>query len=94
MKTPETREKAEIDKYLAGIKAYVVKPTTFGYGGSGAPDRVCCISGTFWGIEVKREGKVPTAIQYRRMAEIRAAGGMSCWGTAEKVIGEIEAWRA
>jgi len=49
--------------------------------------------GTFWGIEVKREGFGPTKIQEARMDEVKRAGGMTAWGTAEKVTGEIEAWR-
>ena len=31
----------------------------------------------------------PTPIQERRMAEIRAAGGLAFWGTAEKVLKEF-----
>jgi hypothetical protein len=49
--------------------------------------------GAFWGIEVKREGFGPTKIQEIRMEEVKRVGGMTAWGTAEKVIGEIEAWR-
>ena len=49
--------------------------------------------GAFWGIEVKREGFGPTALQEARMEEVKKAGGMTAWGTAEKVIREIEAWR-
>jgi hypothetical protein len=49
--------------------------------------------GAFWGIEVKREGFGPTTIQEARMDEVRKAGGLAAWGTAEKVREEIEAWR-
>lgn len=94
MKTPEGYEKDDIDKHLEAIGAYVVKPTTFGYGKSGHSDRICCIDGCFVGIEVKREGKKPTPIQERRMAEIRKAGGVAFWGTAAKVIFELEEWRS
>jgi hypothetical protein len=45
-------------------------------------------------IEVKRPGKEPTPIQWRRLNEIEAAGGKGFWGTAEKVIREFEAWIA
>ena len=92
MKTPEGYEKAEIDKYLKAIGAYICKPTTGGFGQSGHSDRICCIDGRFWGIEVKREGKEPTALQARRMSEIEEAGGFAVCGTAEKVIGMIETW--
>lgn len=92
MRTPEGREKADIDKYLKSIGAYVAKPATFGYGESGTSDRICCIRGRFVSIEVKREGKEPTALQERRMAAVRLAGGVAMWGTAEKVIGELQQW--
>ena len=49
--------------------------------------------GAFWGIEVKREGFGPTTLQEARIDEVKKAGGMTAWGTAEKVTGEIEAWR-
>lgn len=93
MKTPEAYEKADVDKYLKSIGAYNVKPATFGYGSSGHADRVCCINGEFWSLEVKREGKKPTKIQELRMQEVAKAGGMVAWGTAEKIIDEIELWR-
>lgn len=94
MKTPEGHEKQKVDAYLASIGAYNAKPMTAGYGASGLSDRLVCIVGTFWGIEVKREGKEPTVLQNRRMNEIKAAGGNVAWGTADKIIGEIELWRA
>lgn len=79
MKTPEGFVKSDVDKHLKVLKAYVIKPATFGYGVSGAPDRACCISGKFVGIEVKREGAVPTPLQQFRMNEIRRAGGIAIW---------------
>jgi len=92
MKTPEGYEKADIDKYLEAIGAYVVKPATFGYGKSGVPDRVFCYRGRFGAIEVKREGKKPTKLQEMRIKEIQQHGGVAFWGTAAKVIPEIDAW--
>jgi hypothetical protein len=99
MRTPEGYEKADISKYLDQIGAWYFKPLMAGYGKSGVPDIVACVSvcgeqGVFVGIEVKRDGKEPTKLQYRRMAEVTAAGGKAFWGTAEKVISEIEKWRA
>lgn len=92
MKTPEGYEKDDLDKYLKSIGAYVVKPATFGYGGSGHADRVVCLGGTFWSLEVKREGKTPTKLQELRMTEVRRAGGQAAWGTYAKIRTEIEAW--
>ena len=93
MRTPEGAEKADISKYLDRIGAWHFSPFMAGYGKSGVADKIACINGIFWSIEVKREGKEPTKLQYRRMAEVTAAGGRACWGTAEKVIFEIERWR-
>ena len=93
MRTPESWEKAELDKYLKSIGAYNAKPATFGYGGSGVPDRLVCIAGFFVGCEVKREGKAPTPLQLKRMTEIRKAGGLATAGTARMIIGQIEKWR-
>lgn len=92
MKTPEGYVKADVDKYLKGIGAYVVKPATFGYGGSGNADRVVCFAGKFVSVEVKREGKTPTALQELRMREVRKAGGIALWGdNAEGIIEQIKA---
>jgi len=41
-------------------------------------------------IEVKREGKEPTKLQWERIREVQAAGGIALWGTAEKVIPELD----
>ncbi len=91
MRSPESWVKFDVDKYLDGIKAYVVKPATFGYGSSGTADRIVCFAGKFISIEVKREGKVPTAIQDRRMKEVRRCGGIAIWGdSAAKIIEEFK----
>lgn len=94
MKTPEAYEKEAICKYLDSIGAWYFKPMTMGYGKSGVSDIVACIDGQFWALEVKREGKEPTAIQARRGKEIQNAGG--CWaaGTAKVVIDAIMFWVA
>lgn len=89
MKSPEKWEKDEVDAWLTTIGAVNFKPATFGFGASGCPDRLVCYEGMFIGIEVKRPGKTPTALQRRRIAEIQQAGGIAVWGTAEKIIGEL-----
>lgn len=92
MKTPEKYEKDDVDKYLKSIGAYNAKPATFGYGGSGVPDRLVCIRGHFFGLEVKREGKGPTPLQMKRMQEIRKAGGHAVAGTARIICAAIDKW--
>ena len=100
MHSPEWYEKRDIDEFLAAIGTYNVKPTTGGFGSSGTSDRICCYKGRFFSVEVKRPGlngkrnPEPTALQWKRMAEVEAAGGTAFWGTAAKVIPEIKAWLA
>lgn len=106
MRTPEAFEKDDIKKYLdkgAPFLWYFL-PYMHGYGASGIPDIVGCKAtiikpemvgtkvGLWFSAEVKREGKNPSILQDRRMKEIGMAGGKTFWGTAEKVIGEFEAW--
>lgn len=97
MKTPESYEKAEIDTFLKKLgpeRVYFFKPFMMGYGKSGVPDYCVCITGAFWSFEVKRPGKKPTAIQDRRMKEVRDAGGHAVAGTAEVVIEAVTRWLA
>ena len=95
--TPEGYEKQDIDKFLDALGPDIVwihKAITYGYGKSGAPDYLLCLKGAMFGIEVKRPGKAPTAIQTRRMNEIRKAGGHAVAGTAEVVIAALREWLA
>lgn len=95
MRSPEGFEKAEIDAFLKKLGpglCWVFKPYMAGYGKSGVPDYCLCICGAFWAIEVKRPGKEPTAIQYRRMEEIWRARGHAVAGTAEVVIQALRDW--
>lgn len=98
MKTPESYQKDDICKYLVSIASWFFRPYMAGFGKSGVADIIACVPmtieahmvgmriGVFTSIEVKREGKEPTALQDARMTEIRDAGGFACWGTAERVI--------
>lgn len=91
MKTPESKVKKKVDDYLKAIGAYVVKPATFGFGASGAADRICCIGGRFVTIEVKREGKVPTPLQRLNAKMTMRAGGIAIWGdSAEHIIEQLK----
>jgi hypothetical protein len=97
MKGPEFFEKAEIDAFLKKLGpeiAWWFNPYAAGFGKSGVGDKVACICGAFWNIEVKRPGKEPTAIQARRMNEVRKAGGQAVAGTAEVVIQSLTDWLA
>ena len=101
MKGPERYEKDDLDKFFKPLivtgEIWLFKPYMAGFGKSGVSDYVGCHkghAGQLFSVEVKREGKEPTPIQTRRMAEIEAAGGKTFWGTAAKVIPEFEAWIA
>lgn len=101
MKTPESYEKQAIKKFLDNISAWHFSPFMAGMGKSGVPDIVACYPltitqdmvgmciGVFTGIEVKRDGKEPTALQECRIADIQRAGGVGIWGTAARVIPQL-----
>ena len=90
MRSPESFEKTAIKKHLEKIGAWHFSPYMAGMGKTGVPDIICCYRTVFIAIEVKRPGKKPTPIQERRMEEVRKAGGIAIWGTAEKVIDELK----
>ena len=45
------------------------------YQESGIPDILACLGGLFFGIEVKRPGEKPTALQLAQGLRIKKAGG-------------------
>ena len=95
MRTPEGVEKDLIKAYLTRLGprgCYWFMPVQTGWGRQ-TVDILACIDGTFWAIEVKRDGKMPTARQTAVLNQIRAAGGKTTWGTAVRIVGEIEKWR-
>jgi Holliday junction resolvase len=51
--TPEAKVKAKVVAQLKTLGAYYFYPVTGGYGGSGVPDIVGCLRGTFFAIECK-----------------------------------------
>ncbi len=58
-----------------GAAIYIRVTHGTAYAVAGDPDVYGCLSGWFFGIEVKNETGVLTAIQRYRLKEIRAAGG-------------------
>lgn len=75
MATPENRVKADIKKILAANHVYYAMPMGTGYGKSGVPDFLCCVSGYFLAIEAKAGKGTTTALQDREIAAIFDAGG-------------------
>jgi hypothetical protein len=77
MSTPEVKVKKVVSQALKEMKAYVVKPVTGGFGNSGVPDLLVCVSGKFVGIECKAGGNKPTALQLHNLNAIELAGGIA-----------------
>lgn len=75
--TPEAKVKAKVVKILKDEGAYYFFPATHGFGRSGVPDIVACVSGEFLGIECKAGKNKPTALQERELEAIRNAGGQA-----------------
>lgn len=75
-----------------GITAYLDKRPYCWYtkihGGAyqkkGLPDLIGCDNGRFFGIELKRPGEKPTALQSQRIIEIGKAGGIA--GVATSIV--------
>lgn len=77
MSTPEVKVKKVVSQALKEMQAYVVKPVTGGFGNSGVPDLLVCVSGKFVGIECKANGNKPTALQLHNLNAIELAGGIA-----------------
>lgn len=74
--TPEGKVKAKVVELLKKHKVWYFFPGNNGFGKSGIPDIVCCVDGSFIGIEVKADKtKKPTMLQQRCGQQIEAAGG-------------------
>jgi hypothetical protein len=95
MRTPEFYEKKAICEFLDTLgpdRCWYFKPYMAGFGKSGVPDIMGSLMGAAFGIEVKRPGKQPTAIQKKRMSEIARTNGLAIAGTAEVVIAAMREW--
>lgn len=75
MATLEHRVKEAIKKILTANHVYYAMPIGTGYGKSGVPDFLCCVSSHFLAIEAKAGNGTTTALQDRELGFIRAAGG-------------------
>lgn len=75
--TPEAKVKAKVVKILKAHGVYYFYPVTGGFGRSGIPDVICCVSGYFLAIECKAGNNKPTPLQEAEMQKIRNAGGVT-----------------
>lgn len=73
--TPEAKVKAKIKAILKEHNIYYAMPIGTGYGNSGVPDFLCCVSGFFVAIEAKAGKGVATALQLKNLDEIDRSGG-------------------
>jgi Holliday junction resolvase len=91
MSTPEAKVKAKIKTILKDRNIYFVMPMGTGYGNSGVPDFICCVSGCFLAIEAKTQTNKPTALQEKNLRLIQKGGGVALV-INETNIGELEAY--
>jgi hypothetical protein len=73
--TPEGKVKAKVKAILNKHDIYYFMPATGGYGRSGVPDFICCVSGKFLAVECKAGNNKTTALQDREIGRIRQQGG-------------------
>jgi Holliday junction resolvase len=90
--TPEGKVKAKVVKILRDEGVYYFFPATHGYGRSGVPDIICCVTGKFLAIECKAGKNKPTALQIHEIEQIRLAGGVALvanednWESVREII--------
>lgn len=93
--TPEKRVKDKVVGILKSEGVYYFFPATHGYGRSGVPDIVACVSGKFLGIECKAGKNKPTALQIKEIEHIRRCGGVAIvvneenWDMVRALIKEL-----
>ena len=94
-KTPEKVVKDKIVSILKAEGVYYFFPATHGFGRSGVPDIVCCVSGAFLAIECKAGANKLTALQANEIEAIRRAGGTAVvaneenWDMVRSLVKEL-----
>tara|TARA_R110000803_G_scaffold38467_4_gene83242 strand:+ start:11610 stop:11912 length:303 start_codon:yes stop_codon:yes gene_type:complete len=92
--TPEGKVKKKLKAMIESKQGVWSYPPQAGpFGSSGIPDRIACVRGRLIGIEAKAdETKKPTALQYKCMADIEAAGGKCFVVYDDETIKIVEDW--
>lgn len=76
--TPEAKVKKLVTELLDKYGAYWFKPVSNGMGVHGIFDIICCLKGTFLGIECKADStKKPTPLQTHNAERLTKAGGVA-----------------
>lgn len=73
--TPEAKVKKQIRAVLDAHGVYYAMPIGTGYGNSGVPDFLCCVSGHFLAIEAKAGKGKTTTLQDAHIERIGSTGG-------------------
>jgi hypothetical protein len=76
-KVKEVWVKKKVTEYLKSCNIFYFYPVASGYAANGIPDIICCIKGKFVAIECKAGKNTTTAIQDKKINEIRLAGGVA-----------------
>lgn len=84
--TPEAKVKAKIKAVLKEEGVYYAMPIGTGYGNSGVPDFLCCVSGRFVAIEAKAGKGRTTALQEKNLRDIETAGGITLVVNEDNVL--------
>ena len=90
--TDEGRVKKQVKDLLTKYKAWYFMPVSNGFGVHGIPDFVGCYKERFFGIETKKAGGKPTALQLRQKELIEAAYGKWFLVSDEDSLREVEKW--
>lgn len=93
MATPESKVKEKIKLLCKKYGAYYQLEIKDGRATNGTPDFIICHRGEFAGVEAKAGKGKPTALQYARLLEIRAAGG-AAFIINERNLNDLEEWLA
>jgi Holliday junction resolvase len=95
--TPEKKVKDKVVGILKEAGAYYFFPATHGFGRSGVPDIVACVSGMFLAVECKAGKNKPTALQVREIESIRRCGGVAIvvneenWDMVRELVRKLKA---
>lgn len=73
--TPESKVKASVNVRLTLYGACWVDFIGSQYAANGISDKLACVQGRFFAIEVKAGDNMPTALQIKYLREVHAAGG-------------------
>lgn len=88
----ESKIQADVIKYLESLGGWVLNVAGGPEIKRGTPDLLVCLRGMFWAVELKRPGKMPEAIQVRRMQQIARSGGLVfLWDSIEDAKAEAPA---